>query len=82
MATSRIIGQSVSVALAGAIFAGSGGATAGSLLLRSNHLSPVVVVLVQIFLQGLRATFLTCATIAALGVFTSLTRGKEEHGER
>jgi EmrB/QacA subfamily drug resistance transporter len=47
MATSRIIGQSVSVALAGAIFAGSGGATAGSLLLRSNHLPSVVAVLAQ-----------------------------------
>jgi EmrB/QacA subfamily drug resistance transporter len=83
MATSRIIGQSVSVALAGAIFAGSGGATAGSLLLRSNHLPSVVAVLAQqTFLQGLRAAFLTCAIIAALGAFTSLTRGKEEHGER
>lgn len=78
MATSRIVGQSVSVALAGAIFAGSGGATAGMLLVKPRGLPSAATVLAQhAFFHGLRSAFLTCAMIAALGVLTSLTRGKE-----
>jgi MFS family permease len=78
MATGRIVGQSLSVALAGAVFAGSGGATAGALLVQSRHLPFAVTVLAQqTFLHGLHAALLTCALFAACGVFISLLRNKE-----
>ncbi len=82
LATGRVVGQSLSVALAGAIFAAFGGATAG-LILSSNQstqtLSPEQVVhLQQTFINGFHAAFLACACIAAFGIFTSLVRGKEK----
>src|SRR5579885_3376094 len=80
LATGRVVGQSVSVALAGAIFTSLGGATAGVLLV-SNHLHPTlsldqIKALQQTFANGFHAAFLVCAGIAAIGVFTSLVRGK------
>jgi EmrB/QacA subfamily drug resistance transporter len=81
LATGRVVGQSISVALAGAIFAAFGGATAG-LILSSNQtsqtLSPEqVIYLQQTFINGFHAAFITCACVAAFGVLTSLVRGKE-----
>jgi len=82
LATGRVVGQSISVALAGAIFAAFGGATAG-LLLSSNQssqsLSPEQVIhLQQTFTNGFQAAFIVCACVAAIGVLTSLVRGKEQ----
>ena len=82
LATGRVVGQSLSVALAGAIFAAFGGATAG-LILSSNQssqsLSPEQVIhLQQTFINGFHAAFITCACVAAFGVLTSLVRGKEK----
>jgi len=82
LATGRVVGQSLSVALAGAIFAAFGGATAG-LILSSNQssqsLSPEQVMhLQQTFINGFRAAFLACACVAAFGIFASLVRGKEK----
>src|SRR5947207_4978458 len=82
LATGRVVGQSLSVALAGAIFAAFGGATAG-LILSSNQssqsLSPEQVInLQQIFINGFHAAFIACACVAAFGVLTSLVRGKEK----
>jgi EmrB/QacA subfamily drug resistance transporter len=78
LATGRVVGQSLSVALAGAIFASLGGATAG-LLLVSHHASPSqVAALQQTFTVGFHAAFITSAAIAAIGIFTSLVRGKEK----
>src|SRR5258706_4737682 len=78
LATGRVMGQSLSVALAGAIFASLGGGTAG-LLLVSHHASPSqVAALQQTFTNGFHAAFLTSAAIAAIGIFTSLVRGKEK----
>jgi EmrB/QacA subfamily drug resistance transporter len=78
LATGRVVGQSLSVALAGAIFASLGGATAG-LLLVSHHASPSqVAALQQTFTNGFHAAFITSAAIAAIGIFTSLVRGKEK----
>jgi EmrB/QacA subfamily drug resistance transporter len=78
LATGRVVGQSLSVALAGAIFASLGGATAG-LLLVSHHASPSQVsMLQQTFTVGFHAAFITSAAIAAIGIFTSLVRGKEK----
>jgi EmrB/QacA subfamily drug resistance transporter len=80
LATGRVMGQSISVALAGAIFAGLGGAAASTILRQSiQHLSPArVTVLQQTFTSAFHTTFIVCAVIAAIGVFTSLARGKEE----
>lgn len=80
LATGRTMGQSLSVALAGAIFSGLGGATAG-LMLSSNraHLSPTQLsALQQTFTHSFQVTFIVCACIAAIGIFASLVRGKEE----
>jgi EmrB/QacA subfamily drug resistance transporter len=82
LATGRVVGQSLSVALAGAIFAAFGGATAG-LILSSNQssqtLSPgQVIYLQQTFINGFHAAFIVCASIAAFGILTSLVRGKEK----
>src|SRR5712691_10619830 len=82
LATGRVVGQSISVALAGAIFVAFGGATAG-LILSSNQtsqtLSPEQITLLQqTFINGFHAAFIACASIAAFGVLTSLVRGKEK----
>jgi len=82
LATGRVVGQSLSVALAGAIFAAFGSATAG-LILSSNQSSQSlppeqVLQLQQTFINGFHAAFITCACVAALGIFTSLVRGKEK----
>ncbi|HEX7733389.1 MAG TPA: MFS transporter [Ktedonobacteraceae bacterium] len=80
LATGRVVGQSISVALAGAIFTSLGGATAGvSLVMLQKMSSPPQVAdrLAQTFTTAFHATFIVCAIIAALGVFTSLVRGKE-----
>ncbi|QBD80272.1 DHA2 family efflux MFS transporter permease subunit [Ktedonosporobacter rubrisoli] len=81
LATGRTMGQSVSVALAGAIFAGFGGAEAGRLLslqLDRAH----VAALQQTFAHSFQMTFTVCAVIAAVGVFASLVRGKEERSRK
>ncbi len=79
LATGRVFGQSVSVALAGAIFTSLGGATAGVLLISNQFrqtLSPAhITQLQQTFASGFHAAFIVCACIAAIGVFTSLVRG-------
>jgi EmrB/QacA subfamily drug resistance transporter len=80
LATGRVVGQSVSVALAGAIFASLGGSAAGRQLV-SNQLRPTlslehIRLLQQTFAGGFHTTFIVLAGIAAVGVFTSLVRGK------
>jgi EmrB/QacA subfamily drug resistance transporter len=82
LATGRVVGQSISVALAGAIFAGFGGAAAGRVLI-SNQTSHIlsleqISLLQQTFTNSFHAAFITCASIAAIGVLTSLVRGKEK----
>ncbi len=82
LATGRVVGQSLSVALAGAIFAGLGGAAAGHVLATQqyNHALSAVQVsaLQQTFANSFHAAFITCAVIAAIGIFASLVRGKEQ----
>jgi hypothetical protein len=76
-----VVGQSLSVALAGAIFAGGGGAAAARILadqvsrraLAAGELSA----LQRTFLHSFRAALLTCAACAAIGIGTSLVRGHE-----
>ena len=80
LATGRVVGQSVSVALAGAIFASLGGSAAG-LQLVSNQFHPGLSLqhisqLQQTFANAFHVAFIVCACIAAVGVFSSLVRGK------
>src|SRR5579863_2489763 len=82
LATGRVVGQSVSVALAGAIFVSLGGSTAGVLLV-ANQFHPAlsleqISLQQQTFASAFHAAFIVCACIAAIGVFTSLVRGKEK----
>jgi MFS family permease len=76
LATGRVFGQSLSVALSGAIFAGLGGATAGLALVTRQSTTPISV-LQQTFVASFHVTFVVCACIAAVGIFASLVRGKE-----
>jgi MFS family permease len=78
LATGRTFGQSVSVALAGAVFAATGGATAGlALVSQPQARGSQITALQQTFVQSFHTTFLVCAAIAAIGIFTSLVRGQE-----
>ncbi len=84
LGTGRVIGQSISVALAGAIFATLGGAAAGSILVSQRaSLSPAEVSALQAtFVTSFRAALLVCAGLAMLGVFTAAVRGKEMSGKQ
>lgn len=81
LATGRVVGQSVSVALAGAIFVSLGGAAAGAALAAAAQGSPLpqghVAALQATFTTAFHAAFVACACIAAVGVLTSLVRGSE-----
>jgi len=80
LATGRVFGQTLSIALAGAIFVGLGGAIAGQAI-ATQHLSGDQLHRQQhTFVYGFHITFLICAAIAAIGIFTSLVRGKEVRG--
>jgi hypothetical protein len=81
LATGRVLGQSLSVALAGAVFAGLGGAEAGRRLMDvrasfSVDTSEISALQIQ-FLTGFHAAVLVCAGIAAAGILAALTRGSE-----
>jgi EmrB/QacA subfamily drug resistance transporter len=76
LATGRVVGQSVSVALAGTVFASLGGSQAGNALVMHSQTAPVAA-LQHTFDHAFQITFLVCATIAAIGIFASLVRGKE-----
>jgi EmrB/QacA subfamily drug resistance transporter len=78
LATGRVIGQSLSVALTGTVFAGLGAATAGTILSSSqvHRLSQASVANLQnTFVNGFHAALLVCAICAALGIFTAMARG-------
>ena len=79
LSTGRVVGQSLSVAISGAIFASLGGSAAGHALVAQTHnLSPAQVQALQAtFASAFHYTFITCAAIAAIGILTSLVRGKQ-----
>jgi EmrB/QacA subfamily drug resistance transporter len=78
LATGRTFGQSLSVALAGAVFATTGGATAGLLLAsRTQQRGVNNAVWQHMFVHGFQITFLVCAIFAGIAIFTSLVRGKQ-----
>jgi EmrB/QacA subfamily drug resistance transporter len=76
-ATARITGQALSVAVAGAVFAGLGGAVAGSALAGTPASDPGRPALEAAFLYGFHAALATCAGFAALGALAALLRGQE-----
>jgi EmrB/QacA subfamily drug resistance transporter len=81
LATARVAGQALSVAVAGAVFLGLGG-SAGATLIGFRFGSappsgPALEALESTFLHGLRAALTVCAGFAALGAVTALVRGKE-----
>lgn len=73
LSTVRVLGQSSSVALTGAIFISLGGARAGAMLVQKGALS--VGSLEDTFVHAFHLALLTCMIIASIGVFTSLMRG-------
>ena len=79
LATGRVIGQAVSVALAGAIFASFGGTAAGATLeAQRSVLTPDRLHALQAtFAAALHAAFVVCAALAAFGVLAAFVRGQE-----
>ncbi|MHB8068111.1 MAG: MFS transporter [Desulfobaccales bacterium] len=75
LATVRVLGQAISVALSGAIFTMLGGAQAGAALIQKLGLP--VETLEATFLHAFRMAMRTCLAIAAIGVLTSLLRGRK-----
>jgi EmrB/QacA subfamily drug resistance transporter len=73
LSTVRVLGQSSSVALSGAIFTSLGGAEAGAAL--SRNLGLTSEPLKAMFTHAFQITLLTCMVIASIGVLTSLMRG-------
>ena len=76
-ATTRITGQALSVAVAGAVFATLGGAAAGSALAAAGANGVGRPAMEAAFLHAFHAALITCAGFAALGAVTALARGRE-----
>jgi EmrB/QacA subfamily drug resistance transporter len=76
LSTVRVLGQSSSVALSGAIFTSLGGAQAGAAL--SQKWGLPAEPLKAVFTHAFHITLLTCMIIASIGVFTSLMRGPRD----
>jgi EmrB/QacA subfamily drug resistance transporter len=74
LATGRVVGQSMSVAIAGAVMGGFGSTKAGQALAAGKH---GTAALDRTFLAGFHGALLVCAGVAALGIVTSLARGQE-----
>jgi EmrB/QacA subfamily drug resistance transporter len=74
LATGRVLGQCMSIALAGAVFAGFGGADAGRALMLSRPDAPLDPALIATFLDGYRAALWAAAGCAALGALIALGR--------
>jgi hypothetical protein len=81
LATARVAGQALSVAVAGAVFLGLGGSAGASLIglesAGAQSSGPALDALEATFLRGFRAAVTVCAGFAALGALTALVRGKE-----
>jgi MFS family permease len=76
LATGRVLGQSLSIALSGAVFAGFGGADAGRALMLSRPDAPLDPRLVATFLGGYRAALWVAAGCALLGALIALGRSR------
>ncbi|HZE21310.1 MAG TPA: DHA2 family efflux MFS transporter permease subunit [Desulfobaccales bacterium] len=76
LSTVRVLGQSSSVAISGAIFVSLGGAEAGAALGRKSVLAAEP--LKAVFTHAFHLALITCMVIASIGVFTSLMRGPRD----
>jgi EmrB/QacA subfamily drug resistance transporter len=74
LATGRVLGQSLSIALSGAVFAGLGGADAARELGERGARGALDPRLVETFLSGYRAALWVSAACALLGMFIALGR--------
>jgi MFS family permease len=72
LATGRVLGQSLSVALSGAVFAGLGGAEAGQQLAAKALPPELAADLARTFVVSFRAALWACAGCALLGVLLSV----------
>ena len=80
LSTARTVGQSLSVALAGAMFTGLGGAAAGRALIGVRPGAPAgadVGALQQTFLTSFQGALMVSAAVAAIGVFAVMIRSDE-----
>lgn len=80
LATMRFLGQSLSLALMSAIFATFISSSALSALFVGVNPSTLGVA-TEGFVEAMRRAFVIAAIISAVGVFTSLVRGKPNNGE-
>lgn len=75
LATARVVGQSLSIALAGAVFGGHGSAEAGRALVADAALgAPRDPLLAARFVEGFRAALWVLAGVALLAALTSSMR--------
>lgn len=72
IATTRAVAQGLSVAIAGAVFIGLGGAAAGAALVAGVPTGPADVALEGTFIAAMRAALLVSGLMAAAGAVTSL----------
>jgi EmrB/QacA subfamily drug resistance transporter len=77
IATTRVVGQALSVAIAGAIFIGLGGAAAGAALAGGASTGPAETTLDGTFLTAMHAALLVSGLMAAAGAATSLARPRQ-----
>jgi EmrB/QacA subfamily drug resistance transporter len=79
LATARVVGQSLSVAAAGAVFTASGAGAAGAALLagRQTLSAEQAQALQQTFVSGFHAAVVVCAVLAGIGVVAALAQGGE-----
>ena len=77
IATTRVVGQALSVAIGGAIFIGLGGAAAGAALMAGGASTPAAeAVLDGTFISAFHAALLVSGLLAAAGAFISLSRSR------
>ena len=74
IATTRVVGQALSVAIAGAIFVGLGGAAAGATLVADGASNPAAGAALQgTFVAAMHAALLVSGLLAAAGAVLSLS---------
>jgi Na+/melibiose symporter-like transporter len=85
LGTGRVVGQSLSVALAGAVFGALGGMSANRQLSAQGTGGQLpadqLAALQQVFVNGFHAALMVCACVAAVGVVTSLARAEQSSSQ-
>jgi EmrB/QacA subfamily drug resistance transporter len=85
LATSRIAGQALSVAVAGAVFLALGGSAGAAIIASRGNGGHLALAAAQSldssFLHGFHAALTVCSAFAALGALAALVRGKESRAK-